>query len=528
MKSKNAIVGYTGLVGSNLLQFYNFDYYYNSKNFAEAKHKSFDTLFFCGIPAVKWYANKNPEEDRNTIDEIQSILDTVSAKKIVLISTIDVYENIRHQGNEDSVINPHENHTYGKNRFLFEEYVKSRFNDYHIIRLPALFGKGLKKNIIYDLIHNNNVQDIPINSAFQWYYLEWLKQDIDTIIHNDIKVCNLFTEPILTKKIVQIFSEIYCLDYSLNDNSNFLEYNLCTKYNNIFNSEIPYVKNNADVIAALYDYFQFEKKDKSKLCVSNICVNKTSQLQFASILKLFGISNVQIAPTKIIDSWKDLNELDLSLYTNMNLKVYAFQSITYTLNHLNIFDTETADELYTHLTKIIDCAEENDIKVLVFGCPQNRRIQDFGADNDSTFVNFFQRIGKYLVGKKVVICLENNSKNYNCNYINTIEECSNLVRAINSDNIKMMVDLGNAVMENDKWDDLENDMPIIYNIDVSNPYMTNFVDTHESHKKFNNILKDCKYSNIFNLEFLIKDENELRILRSSLTNFINTYAHAYN
>ena len=56
--NNNAIVGYTGLVGSNLLQFYKFEHFYNSKNFDTAKNKSFDTLFFAGIPAVKWYANK--------------------------------------------------------------------------------------------------------------------------------------------------------------------------------------------------------------------------------------------------------------------------------------------------------------------------------------------------------------------------------------------------------------------------------------------------------------------------------------
>jgi hypothetical protein len=33
-----AIVGYSGFVGSNLLQFYKFDYFYNSKNFIDAKN----------------------------------------------------------------------------------------------------------------------------------------------------------------------------------------------------------------------------------------------------------------------------------------------------------------------------------------------------------------------------------------------------------------------------------------------------------------------------------------------------------
>jgi len=114
-----AIVGYSGFVGSNLLQFYEFDFLYNSKNFIQAKNKVFDTLFFCGIPAVKWKANVYPEEDFKTIESIKLILDTISIKKFILISTIDVYEKVDKEYNEEHSINFNENHTYGKNRFLF-------------------------------------------------------------------------------------------------------------------------------------------------------------------------------------------------------------------------------------------------------------------------------------------------------------------------------------------------------------------------------------------------------------------------
>ena len=169
---KNALVGYTGFVGSNLLQFYEFNYLFNSKNFKEAANREFDIIFFCGVPAVKWYANKNPEEDFKTLENIKSILDTIKVNKIVLISTIDVYEDVTSGNDEDYKIIYNKNHTYGKNRYLFENYIMDRFDDYNIIRLPALFGKGLKKNIIFDLINNNNVNDIPINSEFQWYYLD--------------------------------------------------------------------------------------------------------------------------------------------------------------------------------------------------------------------------------------------------------------------------------------------------------------------------------------------------------------------
>ena len=527
--TENAIVGYTGFVGSNLLQFYKFEHFYNSKNFNTAKDKSFDTMFFAGIPAVKWYANKHPEEDENTIEEIKSILKTVKVKKLILISTIDIYDKVDGQYDEDYNINCDNNHVYGKHRYLFEEFVKSTFNDYTIIRLPALFGKGLKKNIIYDLIHNNNVNDIPLHSAFQWYYLDWLKKDIDIILKHNIKVCNLFTEPIHTKDIIKVFNDVFHIDYHFqleyfDEGKPMRKYDVCTKYNNLFNCEKNYIINKEKVLLAIKEYLLFEKQDKSNLCVSNICVNHLSQLQLASILKLYGIKHIQIAPTKIIQSWNNLHNLDLSVYTDLGLNVYAFQSITYTLNHLNIFDATTQDALYKHLVKVIDCAESNKVSVLVFGCPRNRKIKNDTLDNNKTFIDFFKKLGNYLENKHVTICLENNSKLYNCNFINTIQECSDLVNQINKPNIKMMVDLGNAVMEHDDWYYLRKHMDIIYNIDVAHPFMKDFTDVHESNEVFQFVLNKNYYSRKINLEMLIKSEdNEINILTTSLKNFLSVY-----
>ena len=185
-----AIVGYTGLVGSNLLQFYKFDYFYNSKNFHDAQNMEFDEIFFCGIPAVKWYANKFPEEDTSVIESIKKILKTIKTKKIILISTIDVYEYTDSDINEDYDCDIFNNHTYGINRYLFEDFIKKQFENFHIIRLPALFGKGLKKNIIYDLINKNQIENISKDTFFQWYDLNWLKK---ISIHKSSKIFLAFS-----------------------------------------------------------------------------------------------------------------------------------------------------------------------------------------------------------------------------------------------------------------------------------------------------------------------------------------------
>jgi sugar phosphate isomerase/epimerase len=154
----------------------------------------------------------------------------------------------------------------------------------------------------------------------------------------------------------------------------------------------------------------------------------------------------------------------------------------------------------------------------------NRKILDDKINNKQIFIDFFKRLGDYLEGKDIKICLENNSKDYKCNFMNTIKECSDIIREINKNNIKMMVDLGNAVMENDEWYYLRNHMDIICNIDISNPYMKDFSNIHESNEIFNHVLKVNEYNGIINLEMLIDSQkDEIEILMKSLNNFVRLY-----
>jgi sugar phosphate isomerase/epimerase len=519
---KKGLFGYSGFVGMNLQQFYKFDYFFNSKNYNDAKNLEIDILFFASLPATKWYINKNPEQDLITINTLIEILKTMKIKKIILISTIDIYDTTDSQINEDYLPNFNNNHTYGKHRYIFEQFIIDNFIDYHIIRLPALFGLGLKKNIIYDLLNNNQIENISPYTHFQWYDLNWLKNDIDIVINNNLKICNLFTEPIYTLDITNLFN--YSID--LFKNKSELKYNLKTKYSNLFKSNINgYIRNKEKVLNNIKEFIILKKLDKSKLVVSNICIKEISQFQFSNILKLFGIENIQIAPTTIIDNWDNLNNLDLSIFKNNNINIYSFQSITYNLNNLNIF-TNTQNLLFNHLKNIIDIGYENKINIIVFGCPQNRKINDNSIDNEILFINFFRNIGDYCIDKNIIICIEPNSKKYNCNYLNLIKEVGNIVNKIDHNNIKMMLDIGNIIMENDELLDIYNYKDIIYNIDISQEKMIDFCNPHELNLKFKNILNDINYNKKINLEMLINNkDNELDILNSSLYNFIKLYGN---
>lgn len=148
----NALVGYTGFVGSNLYEAGAFDSVYNSKNIQEAFGTNPDLLVYSGLRAEKYLANNNPDKDLEQIKIAEKNILSINPKKLVLISTIDVFKNPSGV-NENSVIDTNGLHAYGYNRYQLELWVRQNYKDALIIRLPALFGKNLKKNFIYDYIN---------------------------------------------------------------------------------------------------------------------------------------------------------------------------------------------------------------------------------------------------------------------------------------------------------------------------------------------------------------------------------------
>ena len=148
----NALVGYTGFVGSNLYENGQFDKVYNTKNIEEAYGTEPDLLVYSGLRAEKFLANKEPEKDYESILEAQKNIQRIRPKKLVLISTIDVFKNPQ-EVNENSNIDITDLHPYGMNRYKLECWVRENYNDALIIRLPGLFGKNIKKNFIYDFIN---------------------------------------------------------------------------------------------------------------------------------------------------------------------------------------------------------------------------------------------------------------------------------------------------------------------------------------------------------------------------------------
>lgn len=202
---KIAIVG-KGAVGSAImksLEDLEIEYdAFDSSNIEEIFKECYNLMIYSGVNASKYYADKNPIEDRLHCLRAYDIFKNICADQKILISTIDASSAFDQAS------------SYGDNRRLLELKIlkdEELSDKSKILRLPALYGSTVKKNAWYDSIRGAdsiNLSDDLVNridleckrsrstanrsdynilsfvnprSDFAWYHL-------DTILHTIARV----------------------------------------------------------------------------------------------------------------------------------------------------------------------------------------------------------------------------------------------------------------------------------------------------------------------------------------------------
>lgn len=302
------LVGYTGFVGSNLSHQTDFDKQFNSKNIQEAFGLNPEVLVYSGVRAEKFLANKEPEKDFEIIEDAINNIKRINPKRIILISTVDVYPSAVN-ANEETAIDEAVLQPYGKNRLYLEKWIEANYNDYLILRLPGLFGENIKKNFIYDLINiipsmlneelfqkykhhdwivsNYTKQDNgfyklnPVSDEereklkkqflsigfsalnftdsrgiFQFYNLDNLWKDIERATENNVKKLNLATEPI---GVNEIYKAVFDKGFENELTPVFPHYDLHTIHSGIFGNEQKYIRDKATVLEEIIEFIKRKK-----------------------------------------------------------------------------------------------------------------------------------------------------------------------------------------------------------------------------------------------------------------------------
>ena len=250
----SALIGYTGFVGSNLLRQRRFDACFNSTNIEELGGRSFDLIVCAGARAEKWKANAEPERDRDNIECLIRALSRADARRLVLISTVDVFGNPTGV-DETSRVSTTGLHAYGRNRRLLEEVLSSRF-DACVARLPGLYGPGLKKNAIFDLLHDHDTEKIDSRGVFQFYGVERLWRDVTIALDNELRLVHLVTPPV---SVADIASHAFDTDFRNEVAASPAAYDVRTRHAVLFGGSGDYIETQARELAGIADFVKRER-----------------------------------------------------------------------------------------------------------------------------------------------------------------------------------------------------------------------------------------------------------------------------
>ena len=149
--SCDLLVGSTGFVGGNLLAKHTFAAVCHSSDITAQYGTRPDLCVYAGVPAAMFLANADPEADLAVMRAARENIRRIAPKSLVLISSIAVLADSRGVYEDSPAQDTEGLPAYGKNRLQLERWVREDFPDALIVRLPALYGAGLKKNFLFDL-----------------------------------------------------------------------------------------------------------------------------------------------------------------------------------------------------------------------------------------------------------------------------------------------------------------------------------------------------------------------------------------
>lgn len=231
---RSILIGASGFVGTNLRRQMHFDALASSQNIGNFKGASFDFGIVAAGDARKWFANQNPEDDSEHISRLIHDISAIDIKRLICFSTVDVYASKK--GSESELAGRESDDAYGRNRRRMELALCDRFHSVSIIRLPGLYGTGLKKNIIYDISQQRTLQGFNPFSTFQWFCLDELSRVIYFVEDRQINELNVCAEPL---SVTELLQSLGLPLGSVSGSAPLVQYDIQTAYADVYDDGSP-------------------------------------------------------------------------------------------------------------------------------------------------------------------------------------------------------------------------------------------------------------------------------------------------
>lgn len=253
-----------------------------------------------------------------------------------------------------------------------------------------------------------------------------------------------------------------------------------------------------------------------RLSISNIGWEAEQDEKVYSLMKRYGFTGLEIAPTRIFQErpYELLSEAaawSLALAEKYGFSVPSMQSIWFGRQEKLFGTDEERERLAEYTKKAIDFAAVVGCKNMVFGCPRNRVIpQD--ADPEQG-IAFFREIGRYAAQKGTVIGMEANPPIYHTNYINDTPSALELIRQVDAEGFRLNLDVGTMIQNQEDVSLLQDNVRLISHVHISEPELK-AIEPRALHRELKKVLLDEGYQGYVSIE--MGKTNDLSVLEEKM------------
>ena len=249
-----------------------------------------------------------------------------------------------------------------------------------------------------------------------------------------------------------------------------------------------------------------------KLSISNIAWSTEHDNTMYQFLKENGFDGLEIAPTRIFPEkpYEHLSEAKdwaLQMKEQYGLEVPSMQSIWYGHTEKIFGSKEERKILLDYTKRAIDFAGVIGCRNLVFGNPKNRDAEDIPSILPIA-IDFFKEIGDYALEHNTVVALEPNPIIYNTHFMNYTEQAVEMAYKANSDGIKVNVDLGTIIYNEEDINYLKQIPEYINHVHISEPGL-NLIEKRDIHRELFAILSSIEYNSFISIEMGNKGDIEM-------------------
>ena len=253
-----------------------------------------------------------------------------------------------------------------------------------------------------------------------------------------------------------------------------------------------------------------------RLSISNIAWDPQDDEAIAKLLQSLGIANIDIAPGKYFKNFQTTTTAEIlqvkKWWKDRGIDIVGMQALLFGTEGLNLFSS-TADKMREHLQEVMRIAGELGATKLVFGSPKNRdRSGLTDIETQQKADDFFSRLGGYAKSKGVVFCLETNPTAYQCNFMTTMNETAEVVNRINHPNIRLQLDTGALLMNQESEMLIPKYASIIGHIHLSEPQLKPLGSMNSDHAKLADQFKVFAKEKIATIE-MVKPTETLEPLK---------------